>query len=79
MADIVSRSKRREMMRGIKARNTRPEMMVRKALHGSGFRYRLHGKDLPGKPDLVLQKYKAVIFVHGCFWHGHECHLFKWP
>lgn len=66
-------------MSGIRGKNTQPELLVRKALHKEGFRYRLHDKHLPGKPDLVLPKYSAVIFVHGCFWHGHNCHLFKWP
>lgn len=66
-------------MSGIRGKDTRPEMIIRKALFGRGFRYRLHDKNLPGKPDLVLKKYNAVIFVHGCFWHGHDCHLFKWP
>ena len=67
------------MMSGIRGKNTRPELMIRKALHAHGFRYRLHCKDLPGNPDLCLPKYRAVIFIHGCFWHGHGCHLFKWP
>jgi len=67
------------MMSGIRGKNTRPELLIRKALHARGFRYRLHCKDLPGNPDLCLPKYRAVIFVHGCFWHGHGCHLFKWP
>ncbi len=67
------------MMSGIRGKNTRPELLIRKALHARGFRYRLHCKDLPGNPDLCLPKYRAVIFVHGCFWHGHDCHLFKWP
>lgn len=66
-------------MSGIRGKNTRPELMIRKALHARGFRYRIHCKDLPGKPDLCLPKHRAVIFVHGCFWHGHDCHLFKWP
>lgn len=66
------------MMSGIRGKNTKPELIVRKALHGRGFRYRLHCK-LPGKPDLCLPRYGAVVFVHGCFWHGHDCHLFKWP
>lgn len=79
MADIVSRKKRSQMMSGIRGTNTRPEIMIRKALHAEGFRFRLHDKRLPGKPDLVLPKYRAVIMVHGCFWHGHDCHLFKWP
>ena len=59
-------------MSRIRSKDTKPEMLVRKFLHKSGFRYRLHVKDLPGKPDIVLPKYKTVIFVHGCFWHGHE-------
>ena len=79
MVDIVSRKKRSEMMSGIRSRNTGPELVARKALHKLGFRFRLHQSDLPGKPDLVFRKYRAVIFTHGCFWHGHKCHLFKWP
>lgn len=66
-------------MAGIKGKNTRPEIAVRKALHAAGYRFRLHRKDLPGKPDIVLPKYRTVIFVHGCFWHGHMCKNFKWP
>ena len=80
MADIVSPEKRSQMMSGIKGKNTRPELIVRKLLHRAGFRFRLHRKDLPGKPDIILPKYSTVIFVNGCFWHGHEnCHLFKPP
>lgn len=79
MADVVSPQKRSEMMSGIRGKNTQPEYLIRKALYKRGYRYRLHAKKLPGKPDLVLHKYKAVIFIHGCFWHGHDCHLFKWP
>ena len=67
------------MMAGIQGRNTKPELIIRSALHRRGFRFRLHRGDLPGKPDLVLPKYRVVIFVHGCFWHGHDCHLFRWP
>ncbi len=66
-------------MSGIRSRNTSPELIVRRGLYSIGFRYRLHRKDIPGTPDIVLSKYKAVIFVHGCFWHGHDCHLFKVP
>lgn len=67
------------MMAGIKGKNTKPEIVVRKALHAQGYRFRLHDKKLPGKPDIVLPKYKTVIFVHGCFWHKHDCKHFKWP
>lgn len=66
-------------MAAIRGTNTRPEMTLRKALHARGFRYRLHARELPGKPDLVLPKYRAAVFVHGCFWHGHDCPLFRWP
>jgi DNA mismatch endonuclease (patch repair protein) len=72
MADVHSKEVRSYNMSRIKGKNTKPEMLVRKFLHAHGFRYRLHVKDLPGKPDIVLPKYKTVIFVHGCFWHGHE-------
>jgi len=71
MTDIVSKKKRSEMMSGITSKNTLPELTVRKALHKAGYRYRLHYKALPGKPDLVMPKYKLSIFVHGCFWHRH--------
>lgn len=79
MADVVSKEKRSEMMAGIRGKDTRPEMLIRRGLHAMGYRFRVHRRDLPGNPDIVLPKYRAVIFVHGCFWHGHECHLFKWP
>jgi DNA mismatch endonuclease (patch repair protein) len=62
-------------MASIKGRDTKPEMIIRKMLHALGFRYRLHVKDLPGCPDIVLPKYNAVIMVNGCFWHGHNCHI----
>lgn len=67
------------MMSGIQGKNTKPELVIRKGLHALGFRYRLHVTRLPGKPDIALPKYKVVIFANGCFWHGHDCHLFKWP
>lgn len=67
------------MMSGIRGKDTRPEMLVRRGLHGMGFRYRLHVRSLPGNPDLVFPSRGAVLVVHGCFWHGHDCHLFKWP
>lgn len=66
-------------MSGIRGKNTRPELVIRKGLHAAGFRYRLHDRSLPGKPDLVLPRYRAVVMVNGCFWHMHDCHLFRWP
>ena len=80
MADVHSKEIRSFNMSRIRSTNTKPEMRIRKFLFFSGFRYRLHVKTLPGKPDVVLPKYKAVIFVHGCFWHGHEgCRYFVIP
>lgn len=66
-------------MSGIRGKNTQPEMILRRALHRRGLRFRLHDRRLPGKPDLVFPKYRAVLFTHGCFWHMHGCHLFRWP
>ncbi|WP_419739527.1 very short patch repair endonuclease [Ruegeria sp.] len=66
-------------MSGIRGKDTKPELAIRSALHRAGFRFRLHRKDLPGRPDLVFPRHDAVLFVHGCFWHGHDCHLFRWP
>jgi len=77
--DVVNSETRSRMMAGIQGRNTAPELTVRRGLHGRGYRYRLQVRSLPGRPDLVLPKYKAVIFVNGCFWHRHDCSLFKWP
>ena len=71
MADIWSKEKRSEVMSKIRSKNTKPEIMLRKALFALGYRYRIHNKMLPGKPDIVLSKYKTAIFVHGCFWHYH--------
>jgi len=71
--DIVSRRKRSKMMAGIGHKDTKPEIRVRKFLHANGFRFRLHRKDLPGKPDIVLPKLNTIIFVNGCFWHRHNC------
>lgn len=79
MPDIVDPETRSRMMSGIKGKNTKPELIVRKALHARGFRYRLHDRKVPGKPDMVFPKWNAVIFVNGCFWHGHDCHLHKLP
>lgn len=72
MADILSKDQRHKCMSHIKGKNTKPEILVRRFLFAKGFRYRLHCKDLPGKPDVVLPKYKTVIFINGCFWHGHQ-------
>ena len=79
MADIVDASTRSMMMSRVRGKNTRQEVEIRKRLFAKGFRYRLHDKKLPGKPDIVLRKYNAVIFNHGCFWHVHDCSLFRWP
>lgn len=72
MSDIVSQKKRTEMMSSVKQKNTKPELLLRKMLHKHGFRFRLHDKKLPGTPDIIMPKYKTVIFVHGCFWHQHK-------
>jgi DNA mismatch endonuclease (patch repair protein) len=72
MADVHDKETRSYNMSQIKGKNTKPEMLVRKFLFSKGFRYRLHAKNLPGKPDLILPKYKTIIFINGCFWHGHE-------
>lgn len=79
MADIVTPTTRSRLMAGIKNANTKAEIQVRQLLHRAGFRYRLHCAALPGKPDIWLARYRAVIEVNGCFWHGHDCHLFKIP
>lgn len=79
MTDVVDAATRSRMMAGIQGKNTRPELFLRKALHAMGFRYRLGGEGLPGRPDIVFPKRRVVIFVHGCFWHMHECKYFKWP
>lgn len=80
MADVHDKATRSYNMSQIKSKNTKPEILVRKYLHAQGFRFRLHDKKLPGKPDIVLPKYKTVIFVHGCFWHGHKgCKYFVMP
>jgi DNA mismatch endonuclease, patch repair protein len=71
VADIVDRQTRSRMMAGIRGKHTKPELAVRRFLHRMGFRFRLHGRNLPGKPDLVFAKYRTVVHVHGCFWHQH--------
>lgn len=80
MTDVHDKKTRSYNMSRIKGKNTKPEMLVRKFLHKNGFRYRLNYSKLPGKPDIVLTKYKTVIFINGCFWHGHEtCKYFVVP
>jgi DNA mismatch endonuclease (patch repair protein) len=79
LADVLTPEQRRLNMSRIRGKGTKPEMLLRRGLHARGLRYRLHPKDVPGKPDIVLPRYKVVILIHGCFWHGHDCPLFKWP
>lgn len=79
MADILDRASRSRLMSGIRSKDTRIEIRLRQALHARGFRYRLHVREIPGSPDLVLPKYAATVFVNGCFWHGHNCELFRLP
>lgn len=82
MADTVDTRTRSRMMSSVRAKNTRPEMLVRRMLHGWGYRYRLHAKELPGKPDIVFRRRRLAIFVHGCFWHRHPdpaCRLARMP
>ncbi|MBB6611777.1 DNA mismatch endonuclease Vsr [Pontibacter sp. Tf4] len=80
MADVHSKETRSYNMSRIKGKDTKPELMVRKFLHSKGYRYKLHDKTLPGKPDIVLPKHRTVIHVHGCFWHGHEhCRYYVIP
>lgn len=77
--DAVDKETRSRMMASIRSSNTRPELLVRKALHSRGFRFRINSRKLPGSPDIVLKKFNAAIFIHGCFWHGHRCSLFRMP
>ena len=79
MADVLSPKQRSYCMSRIRGKDTKPERLIRKGLFALGFRYRLHKRSLPGCPDLVFPKYRAVIFVHGCLWHKHQCDLFRWP
>jgi DNA mismatch endonuclease (patch repair protein) len=79
LADVFTPGKRSEVMSRIRGRDTRPELVIRRGLHARGFRYRLYDRRLPGRPDLVFPKFRAVILVNGCFWHGHDCHLFRLP
>lgn len=77
MVDVVDSATRSRMMSGIPGCNTKPEILIRSLLHRQGFRFRLHVSDMPGKLDIVLPPYHAVLFVHGCLWHGYNCSLFK--
>lgn len=80
MADIMTKQQRHDCMAAVKGKDTKPEMLVRRYLHGLGYRYGLHNRKLPGSPDLVLRRLKTVIFIHGCFWHGHEgCKYYRLP
>ncbi len=79
MVDILTSEERSRLMSRIGPVDTGPEMVIRKGLHALGFRYRLHDKRLPGTPDMVFRRYRAIVEVRGCFWHRHECHLFRWP
>ena len=79
MADVHDKATRSRNMAAIRSADTKPEMIIRRGLHARGYRFRLHDRRLPGRPDLIFTKFGAVLFVHGCFWHGHNCHLFKWP
>jgi DNA mismatch endonuclease, patch repair protein len=79
MTDIVDKATRSRIMPGIGGKNTKREILIRKGLHALGFRYRLHSPKLPGKPDIILPRYRAIILINGCFWDAHNCHLFKWP
>ena len=79
MPDVLTEEQRRYNMSRIRGRDTKPEMAIRRGLHARGLRFRLHRKDLPGRPDLAFPKHRTVIFVHGCFWHGHDCPMFRWP
>lgn len=79
MADNVANEIRSRVMSHIRGKNTKPEMIIRSGLHKLGYRFRLHHKKLPGKPDIVLPRYNVIILVNGCFWHGHNCPLFRLP
>jgi DNA mismatch endonuclease (patch repair protein) len=79
MMDVLTPEQRKRNMSRIRGKNTKPEVQLRRGLHAAGMRFRLHGIGIPGKPDIVLPRYHAVILIHGCFWHAHECPLFKLP
>jgi DNA mismatch endonuclease (patch repair protein) len=77
--DVLTKEQRRLNMSRIRGRDTKPELLIRTGLHARGYRFRVNVTSLPGRPDIVFPKYRAVIQVNGCFWHGHDCHLFKMP
>jgi DNA mismatch endonuclease (patch repair protein) len=79
MTDVLTPDQRRLNMSRIRGRDTKPELLLRRGLHARGLRFRLNRRDLPGCPDLVFPRFRAVVFVHGCFWHMHDCAMFKWP
>ena len=79
MADVVDKDTRSRMMANINSRNTKPELYIRRKLHGDGYRFRINQKKIKGTPDIVLKKYSALIFINGCFWHGHDCRYFRLP
>ena len=79
MPDVVSPQQRSRMMAGIRSKNTKPELQLRRALHRLRLRFRLHDARYPGRPDLLSPRHGAAIFAHGCFWHAHDCPAFKWP
>ncbi|WP_247896243.1 very short patch repair endonuclease [Azospirillum argentinense] len=77
--DVLTPEQRRHNMSRIRGKDTKPELMLRRGLHAAGLRFRLHSRDLPGRPDLVFSRHRAVVLVHGCFWHGHDCPMCKMP
>jgi DNA mismatch endonuclease, patch repair protein len=77
--DVLTPEQRHRNMSRIRGKDTKPEVLLRRGLHAAGLRYRLHARDLPGRPDIVLPRHRAAVLVHGCFWHGHDCPLFKLP
>lgn len=79
MTDHLSKQKRSELMSRVRSKNTKPEILVRSRLHKAGYRFRLHDTGLPGSPDIILKRHRAVVFVNGCFWHGHDCRKASLP
>lgn len=79
MADVLTAEQRRLNMSRIRGRDTKPEILIRRGLHARGLRFRLHDHSLPGRPDLIFPKYRAAVFIHGCFWHAHQCYMFRLP